>query len=168
MNTGKCQNGFHRKLLPTQQGNKCQLAENLHGPSCLFGEKSYHLALDDPFGYCVSHIFSSLWFCPVPWCGLALNFSMQPQSTFSRCSHTAFFHGTFLDGVSCQLQAACKKCLGGGRQGQVWNRFEREIRLKNPGNCCAEVWISSWIAFCILQSCLHSYDAQGKMRIFTF
>ena len=66
------------------------------------------------------------------------------------------------------FRAAYKRCLDGRRQGGVWNGSEREMYPKKPEKCCAEVWISSWIMFYILQSCLHSCDAQGKMRIFIF
>lgn len=70
---------------------------------------------------CSSYLLSFVVFFPV------LNFSIQPQKVPSRCSHTAFFHGTFLDGVSWHLQTAHQGSLDGGRQGQVWDRFEREI-----------------------------------------
>lgn len=107
------------------------------------------------------------FFSPVPWCGPALNFSIQPQSTIQVLPQS--LPPQHLPRWCVLPAPAClSEVLRGGRQGQVWNRFEREMHLKKPENCCAEVWISSWIPFYILQSCLHSSDAQGKMRIFIF
>lgn len=45
----------------------------------------------------LSCIFAVSWFCPIPWCGPALN--IQPHSPFCICSHAAYVHDTFLSGM---------------------------------------------------------------------
>lgn len=62
------------------------------------------------------------------------------------------------------FRAAHERCSGGERWEGVQNASERDVRPKKPGRCCALLGISSWITLYILWSCLHSCDAQGKMR----
>lgn len=103
--------------------------------------------------YLLSSSVSLISFCVFPFFSSSVHHTPTALSS-ALCPHS--------------FQSSLNWCSGRKIQESMQKAFERDVYSKYPGRCCTVVWISNWITFCILWSCLHSCDALGKMRIFLY